>query len=387
LAVFIVLAMKLVHSQEVLFAACMALGVIICEFWRRPSPKITALFWLGLIAYVGAFLLAHLQPMKAAPDALLLPVQQIIPFLKNMYLVPPTGRFYEVLTLWGVLVYLLFFIRLRFFARQPFILAGMFLPLLTLFNPFTVDLLLRIGVTSNALYRLGYLLPLPLVAGFLAVESGRVLCTGRFQPAPPAAATLKPAACPAWGIFRRVLAAAVLAGLVGCLFPIHSRYLEAPYSRCFTLRRIPPANTEKIWADLLEFLSRFDDKHIITDRVTGYVIRGWTLNSPCTGWFHDSAHDWWLQAAHVPWRGEELLAELAQRRDCSWLLVINERDGGYSGNGAISGHWPGDVLKVSRYYAPKMKAYVAEHPEHFQLLWSADRIRVYSVVIPLKVES
>lgn len=382
-------AALLIHSQETVFAVFMMLGIVLCEAWRawrgNSAPSLvalrakTAVFLAGAAGlYCGLALLLPPSPFRAVPEYFLISLERIAPFLKAARILPPGGQFYEVVGWWGCFVYLLFFLRLRDFSRYAYILAGMLLPLLTVFNPLTVDLLMRLGIAPTVQYRFALALPLPMVAGCLLVNAvGGLFRTGSRQRIRPAN---EPAGRPrSWhaGIWCWAFAILLGAGLIGFLFPIHTRDCATPFSRLNTLRRISPANDYRLWGDLLAFLEPLRDWRIITDRVTGYIISGGTGNSTHVAWLRNSAFDWWLLADRRAGQPDGLFEQL--NRDWNWLLVINERDGDFSVNGAISRHWPGDILKVSRFYAPAMQAYVADHPERFRLIWNRDRIRVYEI--------
>ena len=61
------------------------------------------------------------------------------------------------------------------------------------------------------------------------------------------------------------------------------------------------------------------------------------------------------------------------------LLIINLRDGADSETGRLSGHWPADVLKVSRHYSGKLLEHVRSHPAYFPLMWSSEDISVHQI--------
>ena len=63
------------------------------------------------------------------------------------------------------------------------------------------------------------------------------------------------------------------------------------------------------------------------------------------------------------------------------ILIINHRDGDISETGHLSGHWWDDILKVKRLYPIGLKKFVDSRPKDFELLWSADDIWVYRLLI------
>lgn len=372
---FFVLIMNVIHTQEALFVFFMTLGVAVVEFirmlyerYRRKSYsilssrtwKISLLFLFMVASYCGLFFVCHSRPFAEYTYRHLIPVKWFIPWFKNLLIMPPAEQFYEVITLWGVFVYILFVINFRKFLKMPFILAGMFMPLLTVFNPVTVDMMLRL-TTPDTLYRLSYSLPLPFVAAWIATDSiQRLKKRGR--------------------ALNRMFHGVVLVGLIGLIFPIHTKYLEAPYSRIYTLRRVPIANDYKLWSDLMDFLRSFDKTktRIITDTVTGYAVRGFTGIYCGNVRFHKTRFRSWLMFDKPTRDVARVFAGLDL--NSNWLLVINERDGAPSVSGRVSGHWQEDIMNVSKCYSPQMKVYVEAHPEFFKKIWENDRIRVYDII-------
>ena len=63
-------------------------------------------------------------------------------------------------------------------------------------------------------------------------------------------------------------------------------------------------------------------------------------------------------------------------------MIVNLRDGAYSENGEISGHWPHSILKTSDYYSRALRDFLATDPPHFNLLWEKDRIWLYEIMNP-----
>ena len=375
---FFLLVMNVVHSQEALFAYFMTLAVLLVEFCRvhfqirehpnnnTSDPTQASYIWkinIALIAmlgsYVALFLLSHSKPFTWYDSRFAVPVETIIPFLKHMLIQPPLGQFYQVITVWGVFVYLLFFLKIRLFKKNTFIMGGMLIPILTVFNPVTVDMMLRL-TSPDTLYRLSYCIPLPFVAAWIAIDSIHRL--KRHERA-----------------LSRMFHGIVLVGLLGLIFPVHTKYLESTYSRIYTLKRIP-RNDLCLWRDLTDFLCSLNKTNavIITDTATGYVTGGFT-GIDCGNWrFYGTRFGSWLKSDKPAHDIAGVFDRLDLNRD--WLLVINERDGAPSVSGRISRHWPEDIMNVSKCYSPKMKAYVENNPDLFELIWKHDRIRVYDIV-------
>ncbi len=154
--------------------------------------KIHVFFIGGLVAF-GMLLFYSLSKPRVNigySAAMLKPVFQNL-FHRQWFIQPPTGQFAQVVTCWGVFVYGLFLLHFRSFRHQPFILAGLLMPLLIVFNPLTLMILTRWVTDLNAIYRFNYMIPLPFVAGFLAMRFWQEMRSWR----KPALKTGKTCAC------------------------------------------------------------------------------------------------------------------------------------------------------------------------------------------------
>ncbi|MDD5482906.1 MAG: hypothetical protein PHP98_04565 [Kiritimatiellae bacterium] len=266
--------------------------------------------------------------------------------------------FYQVIGCWGLFVYLLFFLAIRRFVKLPYLLAGMIVvPWLTIFNPLTIDLIVRIR-QAMALYRFIYLIPLPFVGGyFLVYFLGKAR---EYARGTPRTAWLKFAGC--------IL---IIAGLVGLVFPVNAAGVYAPYSKVYTLRKIPVNNDYLAWEDLGRALAEYENKVILTDKISARFLWCYAPKNTCrpVEWLHSSK-----PAAEEP-------------RPYTWeklrgrgLIVINRRWGGLSATGRIARHWPEDFpVKMSRCYSAETQNYLEANPEKFRKIWSRNRIAVYAV--------
>lgn len=369
---FFVLTMLTVHTQEAVFAAVMiplvSMATGISVWSSRRNWRGDAVFWRSIITFclacLGWLVLFVLVRMTRAPSEkflnYLVVVGENFPVFKNGMVIRPKFAL-EVITVWGLFVYVLFVARIRMFLKSPVIIAGMIAPVLTLFNPVFVDMVLRTaGQGGSAVYRFAYLAPLGFVAGWVSVDAARKLLKG-----------LKcSGAQRVWIVGRSVV---VLSALIVLLFPVHPGM--ARQSRMLTLRRTPEENSYEMWADLFSFLRTLPRKYVITDPVTGYLANGLTRHYFNTTKFWRA---WWNLRVNSP---DTPLKKAFRRLDMSkdWLLVVNRRDGGMSEVGEVSIHWPPDVLKMGQYYPEVMLDYVENRPEVFVKIWEQDRISVYEI--------
>lgn len=356
----LVATMAVVHDQEALLAAAVISLVVLVLFvrqWRSgwsagTSRRIGIAFGAGVVTLVvlSAVAYAVLNRSATATPALVA-LHDYFGWLPKLFILNPQRQFYPAVMAWGLLVYVLYALRYRSFRNNAYIRAGMLLPLATVFNPWFVDLFLRYSY-AELLWRLSYALPLPYVGAYLLYDAASALRDMK-------------------GIGVKLAAASTGAVLVAALFPLDSRYLSLPHSRLYTLRRIPDANRETHWIGLLRFLDELQERRqIITDPVTGYVVKGMTRHR------YDGYKFYKLDARPYNFNSydDKTFAAYA-----GWLLVINRRDGGLSPHGQLSTHWRGQVLLVNQYYSPLLDQHVENHPQLFHKLWEADGVRVYEI--------
>jgi hypothetical protein len=278
-------------------------------------------------------------------------------YIGNLYILDPAYRFYLVITTWGIAVYLLFLVFFRRFTCQPFLLLGMFSPLVTVFNPLFADIFVRLG-ESGTLWRLSLFVPLHFVAGALVVFLFRQVGK-RID-------------------FRAGLSAAGLLLLVLFLLPSVASVTVNAHAKT-TLQKVDPSNSWRHWQDLVEFLVENDfdtlgvKKRILVDPVTAYVIDALTRYNSYNYKFLPSKTYYRRPFAFENYDDFPLSIYSNQ------LIVVNRRDGGPSLAGEISGHWHRDILRVSDYYPDGLLPHLEENPDRFEKLWSADRISVYRI--------
>jgi hypothetical protein len=355
-----------------------------------------------------------------------LPAEPVSLIFRDLMISPPQNPilrlaayqlfiFYQVIGLWGLFVYLLFLVMIRRFIKVPYLTAGMVMvPLLTSFNPLTVDMIARLG-QDPTIYRFHYLIPLPFVGGYLlvrfwdkawkclrsmrsvdknpprfsAVAQGamaeRSPETGSYDPLhggvgdmPLRSGLAKVEAGGGDNICRGrsvrwisfVASMIVFAGLIIFMFPINAAGIYAPYSKIYTLRRIPVGNDCRLYADLEKFISKYENRVVLSDGWTAGFL--WYFAPKNTyGWLKWFSSKYPERDSPDPYSWEGLRGR--------GLIVVNCRDGAPSVTGKISRHWPEDILKTSRHYSPEARGYLESHPEKFMKIWSQNRISVYAI--------
>lgn len=407
IAPVLLLVTSTIHTQEALFIFFMTLALGLVKsaiiLWRKyfnpaGQPRCGNCWTVGeikcvflaavlLLVFLAGFNAArHFKPGAWVSTNMIMPQVSIpsepVNFIFSKLLISAPQNpwlrlvvhqlfvFYQVIGCWGLFVYLLFILMLRRFSKIPYLTAGMIMvPLLTAFNPLMVDMIVRMG-RENTLYRFHYLTSLPFVGGYLFVHfAGKTReWLNRMSTVPTQGVS---SIWPRLAWLKCVGSILVLVGLVGLVFPINAAGIYAPYSKFYTLRKLPAGNDYHLCDDLGKFMARYQNKVILTDHWIDFFLMLYSpKNTYCyTKWLSSS------NPANEP--PEPYTWENLRKRG---LIVINRRDGDLSITGKIAKHWPEDVLpKNSRYYSIEAQTYLESHPELFQKIWSRDRITVYTV--------
>lgn len=321
------------------------------NFFRN---KINFSFLLTQVAMVSLFLYSYLFLSRNSIDqGKIISLEYVIPFIKNLYILNPNYQFFNVVTVWGVFVIILFLLNIKSFRNNPYLMAGMLSPFFTVFNPFFTDLFLRHSL-SMMLWRITFMLPLNFVAAYLFVDAIQYAWRGDLQ--------------------KKVYGAVTVILLVVFLFPIQTTYFENNYSRIMTLKSVPVENTPQHWRDMIEFLDSLPDrKNIITDPVTGYMLSALTRHSSHRHKFHRRL------GGYIEFNYEDYSSNPFDQYE-GFLFIVNRRNGGMSETGRVARHWPEEILQLNNFYnSENMEDYISSNPDRFRLLWEKDKIRVYSL--------
>lgn len=358
------LTMLILHTQEALFLAVMALLLALYYSfagktvsaspagpWSFPVRQRHIAFVTGisLIAMVSGWYYAHHE--LAIKSGYLPHIRPIVSFGHERYFIlEPSNKFYQALSHWGVAVYFLFLVYFRRFLTQPYLLMGMLSPLVTVFNPLFVDLFIRF-YSDNTLWRFAYLVPVHLSAAHIMLVAWDDMT--------------KP------GISRKTSALASIGILIVLLLPLSTGDQTWTNNRYLTLQKVDNRNSPAYLSDLTGYLATLPGREsIMTDPVTAYVISAMTKHDAPSHKFFPS-HGYRLN------RDSYDNSVFADRRN--QLLIINERPGNTSKTGQIARHWRSDILDTRKYYSAALLDYVESNPSQFKRLWQRDRILIYRI--------
>lgn len=359
-----ILASMLVHNQEALFivltAGLMLAWFALCpEALKAPEPQtfrvktrryyITILTF-ALLGFLSMVVWAYMSQDR--PESFFGKVTQLSPqgpiFNRILYLTPGYQAI-QVITVWGLAVYGLFAIMWRKFVVHPLLFSGMLVPLVSVFNPLFVDWFLRIeGV--HTLWRMLYIVPIHFVAALEVVFLYK--CGGQAN-----------------GRLKKFLSYAGIALLFILLLPLGGLN---PNSRK-TLAATDPDESYTYWQDMIDYLNKpeLGRVPVLTDPITGYVVNALTPHR---------SHQYKFYNAKMRAFNLSDYAGAPLRKYRGWLLVVNERGGGYSETGEQARHWSEDILDTGAFYTDALNERIRENPEQrFDLLWAQNGIRVYRI--------
>lgn len=363
------IAASTIHIQEAMFIGVM---IVIMSFIATtdkllPSRlhiqlhhlhvskhQVMTISFLALISFITLYVYSQLN-LTRAPNAHwrlweFAPSYGFFPSITTLNL---KLHFSRVLTLWGLLIYLLFFLNFNRYRNNLFILAGMLSPIFTILNPFFIDLFLR-HYSSTTVWRLSYLIPIHFVAGDLFIH---YIKTFRERSS-----------------LKKVVVSLLLIAMIGLLLPIGNTWKKLHYSRFPSLAQSNEQLSHTNFEDLINALVSIEPKHkILTDPMTGYMISALTKHTSSRQKFFRSRnfkHFTFLDYSDKPLRKYK-----------NYLLIVNKREAIRSRIGKLSGHWTDKQwLSIESYYTPALLAHLGNNQGQFELLWSQNDIQIYKIL-------
>ncbi|MDH3691314.1 MAG: hypothetical protein OEU36_17865 [Gammaproteobacteria bacterium] len=360
-AVIAAIVMTMLHKQETLFLLTMGGTITLIYAWRivrkQQVTEFSAhgkiLLIAGLVAFgylaIHAYLYVSVVRHNPLSQGVMTDIGALLPFLHNLYILKPDYQFYQVLTVWGVLVYILYFLSGRELRKSPVIAAGMIVPVLTVFNPVFTDLFLRIS-WPELLWRVTFVVPLEIAGGYFLVRSIQSSLSG--------------------SVLNRGRSAMVAVLLVITLFPFEGRFFINKFSKFEMLKPVSASNDARYWSELFSRLNTMEDSLVLTDPVTGYSTNAYTNhNYPAHKFFGGGMLDLrkprYTRSDFNNYRG--------------WLLVVNRKDGAHSKTGQSGKHWGQNIMKTSLSYGDAFLHFVSENPDFFRTLWSGEDQVIYRI--------
>ena len=353
--------MALVHKQETLFVMAMALSMLVVLGFRlisgsqlgsqKVQRKQKWLLTIGVIGYLGIHTYLFSTNVRNNPllHDVMTDIGELLPFLQNLYILKPDYQFFQVITVWGVLVYLLYLLQRRGETRHIYLSAGMLLPLITAFNPVFTDLFLRLS-WPEVLWRISFVVPLELIGAFFFVTGVLQFTHG------------------SW--LQRIKGGVVALLLLLLLVPVNSTYFVNHYSKFHMLAPVSAGNDVRVWIELLDRLDTMKQHFVLTDPVTGYTINAYTHHKY-------PAHKFSGRGMLSMGDREYVLKDFERYR--GWLLVINKKDGNHSVIGEKGQHWSRNTMKPRLFYRGSLHEFVRDNPDVFKRVWKGKGQWIYQI--------
>ncbi|WP_353412560.1 hypothetical protein [Arenicella sp. 4NH20-0111] len=365
LILLLVIACAAIHVQEAMFIvtiiATMAIVILSSLLLpiERPSPSTLLLcgviMLIALISFISIYLYSA-SNLTRAPNAhwRLWEFGEGFWFFPQLTILNLKYQFIRVTTIWGLLVYVLFFLNIRRYKKNYFILAGMLSPIFTFLNPFFVDLFLR-HYNSTTIWRTCYLIPLHFVAADLFLHYLKQL-----QGSPK--------------ISTKIASGSILLSLAILLTPIANTWKASHYSRFPTLFHNERVVSYKHYSDLLKALDSLPDKrNVLTDPMTGYMISGLTKH-------HSSRKKFYRNNSYKHFSFKHYNDNPLDQHS-GMLLIVNLRAKVKSGVGELANHWSkNEWLNTKNYYPNQLLVHLESRPNTFSKIWSKDEITIYEIL-------
>ena len=355
------LAAAAVHTQEAMFIGIMALCISIAAFCRSLYKsgvvinryQSLAFSILAVLAFVALFQYS-IDNLQRAPNAhwRLWDFGEGFWFLPQLTVLNLKNQFIQVVTLWGLLVYTLFFLNIKKYKNNLFLIAGMLSPLLTFLNPFFIDTFLR-HYNSTTVWRLCYLLPIHFVAADLFVNYLRKINSGK--------------------LVTRIYAGSIVAMMVLLLLPILNTWQAAHFSRAPTIGKTNSKLGYDHYLDLVNYLNSIEEsKQVLTDPMLGYMISGLTRHEALRQKFTRGYR--FKRFSYYDYSPKQL------DKFSGHLLISNTRQNTNSKIGRLARHWSeNEWINTKNYYPEALFEHLSERPDFFKLVWSSNGVNIYEI--------
>lgn len=360
------LTITLVHRQETLFTLVLLCGISFLRAIRATSAQSlipsdlhrrqwgVSLFLISSLALFVCISVVLLEPGPWGYTPHVIGIPNWFPIVSGLPIANPSFRFWDTVGLFGVLVYVCYFAYWSFYRDMDYIIFGMLSPLLTHFNPLFAIFFLHFS-SSTTLWRTSYLVPLGMTSSFLIVALYLKYKKTR-------------------GVFDGLSFLLISLALVISLLPIEVGNQINRTSRFPSLAPTEAHSGAELWGDLIRKISILKDERqvrgILTDHVTKFVLDSAVFgNIPQRG-----------SLEYFPKHNNDYKSDIKYSDFSHHLLVINKRDGDYTQNALVSGHWPTNILKVSARYPDDIAEFIINNRKNFELLWQQESISIYQIV-------
>jgi hypothetical protein len=317
----------------------------------RVSLIITILVTvISVVMLASGFIGAVTQPRKLHPDLFHLGILSRA-FL-GFYIVNPFGQFFQAIGNFGIIVLFSWLLTWRYSRVSSLLTCTILAVFMSLFNPAFCAFFLKM-TGAEVLWRLTYLVPFFTIGGFVIVNNVSNMLEKKYIKVNQGFA----------------VALLLIVPFSVTVFDNGAMPILGD-SKLWTLAPTATRNNHKHWDDLISRLNQINGrKNILTDPITGYVLSATTKHSHARWKFHKIDYIEFNKPGYSKRSFEDY---------AGWLLVVNRRDGDLSFTGRESGHWPVDIMQVSKHYEEEFLDFVRSSPR-FKLIWIQGEIEIYEI--------
>ena len=359
-------AMVLIHRQEALLTIIILGGVCLVRSIRSFSPsshisrilvirtRASLCFFLSLFAIIvfHAFTTRELADWHNTPHVI--DLSQLTSLLSGVPIDNPTFRLWDTVGIFGLLVFAWSALNWKIIYQTDYLVAGLLVPFFTSLNPLYTTVFLHYE-DPTILWRTAYLIPFPIIAALLTCH------------------TLSSKSQIKKRILKGYLNILVIVSLFISLSPWSFQGYYNRTSRVPSLMPVHKFNGAALWMDLTTFVRSIESsrpvRRILTDEMTKFVLYAANRGEI---W-------WWPQHEYFPKHNQIYKEDFTQSDLTDTLLVVNRRDATPTESAKHAGHWPVQVLNVSRHYPEDLSAFLSTHKNNFELLWEFNKISVYQM--------
>jgi len=360
-----ILSSATIHTQEAMFIIIMIFSiscvVSIKLFFNKAllkdshlmTPKLINLITLlGIISFTLISLLTS-QSLNQSPN-IGWRLWEFSLFDLQFYTLNMRYQFMQVMTFWGLFVYILCIINFKKIYTNTFLFTGLLIPLITVLNPYFVDFYLRVA-DSTTLWRLCYIVPIHFAGAYILIKA--------FEKFKESISV------------KNSLALFLVTGILFLtLLPIKNTLYGIHYSRFPTLKSTKLELSSNYFSDLTSALNQINGrKKILTDPITGYVVRALTN--------HHSRQIKFFNLKRINYLYDDYTSSPLKQHKGK-LIIINQRESSESLVGKLSKHWSKNIMDLSSYYNVHLLEHLKNNNDQFKLIWQSENsdIKVYRIL-------
>jgi hypothetical protein len=335
------------HPQELMFFLVMLSLVSMVSSLKLYLLSNNKLIWVRnyvsiisvLSVIVSAYLIFYVlvNPTPSPPNGIRV---LSLPFTQGMSIVS-MGELQRIIGIIGGSVLIISIFYWKEWYKSTWLIASILSLVVTVFNPFFVDLFWRFSPTADSMYRFIFLSQSYWFMSILLWIGYRRFFSDNRE-------IIK--------IIPILLVASIfIMTMVG--------FKGFGPNRIHGLEPVPESQSARHWSDLWKYMDTLPEfPTVLTDPLTGYMVRGFTKQN-------FNGHRFRKDNTFIEYNFDNYQNNPLQQHAGKYL-IINLRDGNESKIGKLTGHWPKEELTISRYYSKALIDHI-NNTNMFELKWKS----------------